>query len=63
MDCTGISSIYKNPIKKGFQDLRILIRGFGFIIGILIYVKKISSKIPNYTKNLIIKKIIWVSST
>jgi glycosyltransferase involved in cell wall biosynthesis len=58
MESTGRSSIYKNPIKKGYQDLRILIRAFGFVIGILIYVKKISTKIPNYVKNLIIKKKI-----
>ena len=58
MESTGRSSIYKNPIKKGYQDLIILTAAYGFIIAILIFVKKISTKIPNYIKNLIIKKIV-----
>ena len=53
----GVSSIYKNPMKKGFQDLTILIGAFGIMFGFIIYVKKISIKIPNYIKNLLLKKV------
>ena len=57
MDSGGVSSIYKNPMKKGFQDLTILIGAFGIMFGFIIYVKKISIKIPNYIKNLLLKKV------
>lgn len=58
MDSGGVSSIYKNPVKKACQDFNILFNNYGVFIGLVIYIKKISSKIPSYIKNLLIKKVI-----